>query len=117
MRAFLSSFFICLLINLTFVQINLVSANDANNNKDKNDICNIKIAFEYEVNQLTVDFSNISLGNYDDIEWNFGDDNKSKQVKAKHTYQEEGKYTFCLKAINSMSKCEEEFCGELYVFE
>ena len=116
MRRLITFFLLCLL-NCLFAQVNIVSASNADNNKDKNDVCNIKIAFEYEVDQLTVDFSNISLGNYDNIEWNFGDNNTSSQEKAKHTYQEEGKYTFCLKATNKTTKCEEEFCGELYVFK
>ena len=116
MRTSILTFF-TFLCCLFFMQISFANANNADNNKDKSNACNIKIAFEYEVEQLTVDFSNVSLGNYDNIEWNFGDNNISKSAKTKHTYQKEGKYTFCLKATNKTSKCEEEFCGDLYVFK
>lgn len=86
--------------------------------KDKNGVeCNIEIAFDYAVDQLSVEFSNISLGNYDLLLWDFGDHNSSREAKPKHTYAQEGKYDFCLTAINTERQCENRFCGEVYVFK
>ncbi|MBK8472596.1 MAG: PKD domain-containing protein [Sphingobacteriales bacterium] len=79
--------------------------------------CNIEIAFDYAVDQLSVEFSNISLGNYDLLLWDFGDHNSSREAKPKHTYAQEGKYDFCLTAINTERQCENRFCGEVYVFK
>lgn len=87
-------------------------------NKDKKEVeCNIQIAFDYAVEQLDVSFSNVSLGNYDLLLWDFGDQTSSREANPKHIYKEEGKYDFCLTAINTEYQCENKFCGEVYVFK
>jgi len=80
--------------------------------------CNIEVAFDYAVDALSVQFSDASMGNYDEIVWDFGDNSDtSKKNNPTHTYQEEGKYTFCVTAINTKTKCKQQFCGDLYVFK
>lgn len=79
--------------------------------------CNIQIAFEYSVEALKVDFTNVSLGFYDILLWDFGDNKQSREINPTHEYSQEGTYTFCLTAVNSERDCEERFCGEVYVFK
>ncbi len=79
--------------------------------------CNIEIAFEYEVEDLTVNFVNASVGNYDDLTWDFGDQNKSTNKAPTHTYTKGGQYTFCLSASNKTAQCKETFCGQIYIFD
>ncbi len=87
-------------------------------NKDKNGVgCNIEIAFDYAVDQLSVEFSNTTLGNYDLLLWDFGDKQSSREANPKHEYVQEGKYEFCLTAIDTERQCENRFCGEVYVFK
>lgn len=87
------------------------SANKTNNN------CQIEVAFEYEVENLMVRFNNTSIGDYDQIQWNFGDESDSKEVNPTHIYNKEGIYRFCATAINTNTDCRQEFCAEVYVFE
>ncbi len=87
-----------------------------NNPNEKGD-CSIEVAFEYEVESLQVQFNNASMGEYDRIEWDFGDKSISMEVNPTHKYTEEGMYRFCITAINSNSGCSKQFCGEIYVFE
>lgn len=79
--------------------------------------CNIQIAFEYSVESLKVDFTNVSIGFYDILLWDFGDSRQSREINPSHEYSQEGAYQFCLTAINSERNCEERFCGEVYVFK
>ena len=87
-------------------------------NKDKNGVeCNIEIKFDYAVDELNVAFNNVSLGNYDLLLWDFGDQSTSREANPQHTYKEEGSYNFCLTAINIDRQCENKFCGEIYLFK
>lgn len=79
--------------------------------------CNIKVGFEYEVNDLTVQFTNVSLGDYDEITWNFGDRQESQEPNPMHKYNETGTYRFCLTINNNNCSCKREYCGYVYVFD
>lgn len=85
--------------------------------------CDIEVGFEYAVEELTVEFTNISVGSWDNVVWEFGDGETSANVKtsekgdAKYTYTKGGMYTFCLTAENKETKCGEKFCGQIYIFE
>lgn len=90
--------------------------------EDSTNDCGIEVAFDYEVDDLTVTFTNTSLGNYDLIEWSFGDTEGETEVTSSddnpvHKYKEEGMYTFCLTATNTEEGCTQKFCGQLYVFK
>ncbi len=80
--------------------------------------CEIEVGFDYEVENLQVKFFNTSDGNYDLIEWEFGEgERKSTEQDPEHLYESEGAYTFCLTATNTKEGCSEKFCGQLYVFK
>lgn len=57
----------------------------------------IQARFAYSVRSgnipLTVQFTDQSLGGYDEVEWDFGDGVISKQENPKHTYNQKGKFT------------------------
>lgn len=106
--------FTILVLLFSFSQIALTNNSSLSKNKNK---CQIEVAFEYEVENLTVRFNNASMGVYDQIRWDFGDESDSKEVNPIHTYSKEGMYRFCATAINSDTDCRQEFCAEVYVFE
>ncbi len=56
--------------------------------------------FTYNVNNLSVDFTNTSQ-NADSYLWNFGDANTSSDFSPTHIYSAEGNYTVQLMATNS----------------
>ncbi len=90
----------------------------AENNPELENTCDIEVAFEYEVEDLSVKFVNASIGEYDIVEWEFGDgERKSTEQDPEHEYPDEGEYEFCLTVTNSQTGCTERFCGQLYVFK
>ncbi len=90
----------------------------AEGNPDSESICDIEVAFEYEVEDLSVKFTNTSIGEFDVVEWDFGDgERKSTEQDPEHDYSDEGEYEFCLTVTNSQTGCTERFCGQLYVFK
>lgn len=58
-----------------------------------------KAIFSYEVDELTVEFTNLSK-NADTYTWEFGDGQTSTEANPKHVYAENGAYTVTLTAIN-----------------
>jgi len=111
---YLITHFTILLFLFSISPIALTNNPSPPNKKNK---CQIEVAFEYEVENLTVHFNNASIGAYDQIRWDFGDESDSKEVNPIHTYNKEGMYRFCATAINSDTDCRQEFCAEVYVFE
>ncbi len=79
--------------------------------------CDIKLVFEYEVENLEVAFTDLSNGSYDKLWWEFGDGKTSEEANPKHKYNKEGIYTFCLKASCSQKGYTKDFCGDLYLFD
>jgi len=90
----------------------------ATNNLDTSDDCKINIAFEYDVQDLRVQFTNAITGMFDSLTWDFGDNTAiSTEDNPTHAYKDEGTYTFCVTAKNTSNGCEERFCGEVHVFK
>lgn len=58
-----------------------------------------KVDFKYSIEDLTVTFSNLSIG-AKSYEWNFGDDSISTEKSPVYTYKNYGEYTVTLKALN-----------------
>lgn len=87
------------------------------NNPSEKGECSIEVAFDYEVESLQVQFNNASMGEYDRVEWDFGDESISTEANPSHKYTQEGMYRFCITATNTDSGCSKQFCGEIYVFE
>ena len=81
-----------------------VSNSQGNNTKTVNNYITVLEApiadFDYTVNQLTVDFENLS-SNATSYAWTFGDGGTSTLTNPIHTYAEDGIYTVTLTATNS----------------
>jgi hypothetical protein len=60
----------------------------------------VQAVFNYNINQFTVDFQNLSSG-ATGFAWNFGDGNSSTQHSPSHTYATTGVYTVSLFGTNS----------------
>ena len=60
----------------------------------------------------TINFYNLSYGNYDQIEWNFGDGQKdtSNELTLTHTYDIPGLYEVCVTVENEGNGCLSSFC-------
>ncbi len=70
--------------------------------------------FDFEINELMVDFSDLSE-NATSWEWNFGDGNTSDLQNPTHTYAENGTYEVCLIASNNANCESESFCLDVTV--
>ncbi|MEZ4883933.1 MAG: PKD domain-containing protein [Chitinophagales bacterium] len=79
--------------------------------------CQIEVAFEYAVENLRVQFNNASMGDYNQLQWDFGDQVQSEEINPTHEYSKEGMYRFCVTATNSLTDCSKQYCAEVYVFE
>jgi len=88
----------------------------AQNNKKqtKKKECDLTITFDYDVEDLNVIFTN-TVQNYDNILWDFGDGNTSKDDSPIHLYSKTGAYEFCISVTKE--NCTDKFCGQVYVFD
>ena len=69
--------------------------------------------FLYTISGLSVQFINTSVGNYDDIAWEMGDNTNTKKRNPKHTYKEEGIYDVCLTVKSEVTTKQEQFCEKI----
>ncbi len=60
-------------------------------------VSDVTAGFSFDVNELTVTFTNSSLG-AESYSWDFGDSNSSTEMNPVHTYAENGTYTTVLTA-------------------
>ncbi|MGB1206531.1 MAG: PKD domain-containing protein [Chitinophagales bacterium] len=74
---------------------------------------NLVSEFLYTISDLTVQFINTSVGNYDDISWEMGDKTSTKRRNPKHTYGKEGVYQVCLTVKSDITTKKEQFCEEI----
>jgi len=74
---------------------------------------NLVSEFLYTISGLTVQFMNTSVGNYDDMAWEMGDDTKTKKRNPKHTYHEKGVYNVCLTVKSDITTKEKQFCEQI----
>ncbi len=76
-------------------------------------------SFTYSVNQVlrSVDFHNISTGQFLTYRWTFGDDSISTDLTPPtHFYLHNGTYRVCLRIINSLdTNCRSEYCTFVYI--
>ena len=54
--------------------------------------CNLSARFNYKTNSLLVTFANSTVGNYNQLTWNFGDGTPSQEANPIHTYTSAGSY-------------------------
>lgn len=56
----------------------------------------LKALFTFKATELQVEFSNVSSGDIESYEWDFGDEEKSSEENPTHVYKAEGTYTVSL---------------------
>jgi len=71
--------------------------------------------FEYEVTDLSVQFNDLSMGNIERWEWDFGDGEWSAEQYPNHTYSQPGVYFVCLTVTDSMFSCFDTYCTYVFV--
>ncbi len=86
----------------------------------ENEFCtnsDLKIAFDYEADELNLKFSNLSTGTFDEVFWSFGDGSISEELNPTHTYAAEGSYFISFSVSDSQSGCMTTFNGFIHVFD
>lgn len=71
--------------------------------------------FTYSANGLSVDFTNLSAGNYSSVVWSFGDNTTSYFNNPSHTYANSGYYYVCLTVSDTGINCYSTSCQYIYV--
>ena len=71
--------------------------------------------FSYEINGLTVSFTNLSTGSDPYMYWYFGDGTNSYEIDPQHTYDQAGFYTVCLAIYDEVQFCYDFYCTDIVV--
>lgn len=71
--------------------------------------------FTHSTNGLTVDFTNLSAGNYSSVVWTFGDNTTSYFNNPSHTYANYGYYYVCVTVSDTGNNCNSTWCQYVYV--
>lgn len=71
--------------------------------------------FEYVADGLSVHFDDLSMGNIQLWEWDFGDGNWSVEQNPSHTFSQPGVYDVCLTVTDSMFTCFDTYCTLVFV--
>lgn len=77
--------------------------------------CNLSARFNYKTNGLLVTFANSTVGNFNQLTWNFGDGTSSQEANPTHTYNNAGTYQFSLTATTPEG-CQSTTTAKVYVF-
>lgn len=70
--------------------------------------------WDFDTDQLDVEFYSDGLGTYDSLWWDFGDGNGSNDEEPFHSYASEGNYTVCLSLFDNGTLCDSS-CYTIYV--
>lgn len=64
----------------------------------------------------TINFYNLSIGDYDQIEWSFGDGqtDTTNELSLVHTYETPGLYEVCLTLTSQDGSCTSSFCLPIF---
>ena len=74
---------------------------------------NADFDFSIDSTSQTIDFMDLTTGNPNVWNWNFGDATVSSDANPFHTYTEAGTYTICLEVENTIENCKKEICKEI----
>lgn len=66
--------------------------------------------FNWEIQDLTASFTNLSSGDPEVFFWDFGDGNTSHLSNPEHTWQSPGAYMVCLSIYDSATNCQSSYC-------
>lgn len=72
--------------------------------------------FSYHTVGRTIYFTNKSCGDYESVEWDFGDGQSSKELNPVHKYHKEGIYQFSLTACAANGE-DKKFSGQVFIFQ
>ena len=72
--------------------------------------CNVYAAFNGNVNNNTVAFSDSTSGAISKMYWSYGDGTYSTNFQANHTYTSAGVYTICLDVVGQTASCVSHTC-------
>lgn len=79
---------------------------------------NCQAYFEYSAvpaEPYTIQFENLSVGNYAYCIWAFGDGTSSSEEDPVHSYNAQGTYPVCLTIFDSIGACNNTYCREVLV--
>ena len=74
--------------------------------------------FEFEQNPgdpLEFSFYDLSAGDIESWEWDFGDGTTSDEQNPAHTYTDEGGFTVCLTIYDDWGPCEDTYCDTIFI--
>lgn len=77
--------------------------------------CDLSAHLNFKTKGLVVNFTNRSVGNYEQLNWNFGDGTVSNESAPTHTYQSAGTYQFSL-TVTTAQGCQSMVSSKVYVF-
>ncbi|MCO5266751.1 MAG: PKD domain-containing protein [Lentimicrobium sp.] len=78
-------------------------------------VCQANYTYE-NLQDLTVAFTNLSTGNFDQTIWDFGDGSPfSNETHPVHTWQQAGTYQICLVIISNYTNCHDVICKNIMV--
>ena len=72
--------------------------------------CAVDFTYIPNVEDLSVRFSNQSIGNYDRYHWDFGDGTFSDEASPSHTFEDNGFKQVCLTVFDSYTDCQSSSC-------
>ncbi len=80
--------------------------------------CEADFDFTFNPNGSQVSFIDLSIGNINEWNWDFGDGNFSDEQNPVHTFAETGNYQVCLTVANNepLQQCEDEICKTVEIF-
>ncbi len=73
--------------------------------------------FTYQIDSLTVAFTNESTGYYDETYWNFGDGQSSTEEHPIHVFQDTGVYEVSLTIYDSLGGCNHQHSTNIAISE
>lgn len=81
-----------------------------------NDDCYAHYVYEPDFfDPYIIYFFNLSYGEFNSVEWDFGDGTASNELNPMHQYNSSGMYEVCLSIEDTAGICEDIFCGLVYV--
>lgn len=66
--------------------------------------------YGFDIQGLTTQFYNMSIGNADQFFWDFGDGTASQEPNPQHTWAYPGSYPVCLSIFDSSTQCYDTYC-------
>lgn len=105
---------ICLNIYDTISGCQASHCEEVNIQLDSADV-NCQAAFKSMIIDGKANFENISVGNFSQSHWSFGDATYGTGYNINHTYNKSGVFNVCLAVFDSVSGCQSEICKQITI--